>query len=178
VSTASSTKGWIVKGLLSLGLLAVLTFALNSVAFSGANFTAGSASVVALTAGTLLHVNNQDGRLTIDATSLTPGHSVSGSMTLTGQGTVAGAYTLSASDLVDSPAFPRLSDALELAIEGGSGTLYDGPVSGFSSADLGTLGPGDSRSYVLTLTYPDGTDDSRLQGANMMLGLQILGVTP
>ena len=56
---------------------------------------------------------------------------------------------LSASGLVDTPSSPRLSDALAMTVEDGTtgATLYDGPVSGFSSADLGVIAPGEAHTY-------------------------------
>jgi hypothetical protein len=57
-------------------------------------------------------------------------------------------------------------------------SLYRGPVSGFSSVDLGIIGPGDARSYSLTLSYPEGDVDARLQGATLTLALRVAGVTP
>jgi hypothetical protein len=178
VSTASR-KGWIVKGLLSLGLLSVLAFTLDSLVFSDATFTSGSANVASATAGDLRLANTRDGQLLIDAAGLVPGDVRSGSMTLTGEGDLAGQYVLSASGLVDTPSSPRLSDALSMTVEDGTtgATLYDGPVSGFSSADLGAIAPGEAHTYSVTLTYPEGTDDSRLQDATMVLSLRVVGVT-
>jgi hypothetical protein len=176
---ASSGTGWVVKGLLTLGVLAVLALTLDSLAFSDASFTAGSSSVATITAGDLRHVNDHDGRLLIEASGLVPGDVRSGTMSLTGLGDLAGRYTLSAAGLAEQPGSPRLSDTLALAIsdQAAGTTLYEGPVSGFSSVDLGTIGPGDSRSYSVVLSYPEGDDDSRLQGAAMTLSLRIAGVT-
>jgi hypothetical protein len=171
--------GWVVKGLLTLGVLAVLAVTLDSLAFSDASFTSGSAAVATVTAGDLRHTNDHDGRLLIDASGLVPGDVHSGTMTLTGLGDLAGRYTLSAAGLGEKPASPRLSDILVLAVTDhhDGTTLYDGPVSSFSGVDLGTIGPGDVRSYTVTLSYPEGADDGRLQGASMTLALGVAGVT-
>ena len=89
-------------------------------------------------------------------------------------------FTLSASGLTDTPGAPRLSDALTLTVEDVTGTattLYQGSVAAFSAVDLGTISPGDARSYSFTLAYPEGTADAALQGAAMTLGLRITGVS-
>ena len=179
MSTTSSTT-WIRRGLLSLVVLAVLAFTLQAVVFSGASFTASSVSPAnVFTAGILSHTNDQNGRVVIAAGGLAPGMSRVGTLTLLGTGTVPGAFTLSASNLSDTPGNPRLSDTLTLTVEDvtASATLYDGPVSGFSTADLGTIAPGVSHSYGFTLAYPGGTADAALQGAAMSLGLRITGVS-
>ena len=51
-------------------------------------------------------------------------------------------------------------------------------MAAFASADLGDIAPGASRTYRLTLDYPDGANDSALQGATMTLVLQVAGVSP
>jgi hypothetical protein len=172
-------RGWVVKGLLTLGVLTALALTLDSLAFSDASFTSRSAAVATVTAGDLRHANDHDGRLLIDASGLVPGDVGSGIVTLTGLGDLAGRYTLSAAGLAERPVSPRLSDTLVLAVtdQHDGTTLYDGPVSAFSSVDLGTIGPGDARSYAVTVSYPKGADDGRLQGASMTLTLRVAGVT-
>jgi hypothetical protein len=178
VSTASrKTRIW--KGFLSLAVLAVLALTLGSVVFSGASFTTASANPASVfTAGKLLHTNDQAGRITVDAAGLLPGMSRGGTIRLTNSGNVQGRFTLSAAGLSDIPSRPRLSDTLTLTVKDAGGSpLYEGPVSGFSTVDLGTLAPGAACTLVLTVAYPDGAIDIGLQGAATSLGLQITGVT-
>ncbi len=78
------------------------------------------------------------------------------------------------------PATPALSGALDLTIEDTTGapvTLYDGAVADLGEEDLGVIAPGQTRSYRVTLEYPDGPNISSLQGATMTLVLQVSGVT-
>jgi hypothetical protein len=163
-------------------VLAVLAFMLSALVFSDASFTARSANPAdVFVAGDLSHVNDKSGQVMILASGLDPGGSRVGTMTLTGTGNVPGAFTLSASSLVNTPAASALSDALTLTVEditGTATTLYDGAVSDFSDVDLGTIAPGAARSYRLTLEYPDGPIDAGLQGATMTLSLLITGVAP
>ncbi len=167
--------------LLSLVVVAVLAFTLHSVQSSGAGFTTGSVNPGNIfVAGTLAHVNSRNRQVVIVVSGLEPGGSSVGTMTLTGNGDVAGAYTLSASSLVNAPVSPALSDALNLTVEditGAATTLYDGAVSDFDATALGDIAPGASGSYRLTLEYPDGTNDAALQGATMTLVLQVTGVS-
>jgi hypothetical protein len=174
---------WVRSGLLALLVFALLGFTLHSLRLSDASFAAASANTSnVFIAGTLGHVNDRDGRVLLTATGLEPDKSVDGTMTLTGTGTVAGAYTLAPSSLVNTPSSPPLSDELILTIEDvASGTtLYDDDVTTFMTADpleLGTIAPGQARSYHFTLTYPDGPNEGALQGATMTLLLQVTGVS-
>ena len=169
------------RGVLSLVILALLGFTLQTVAFSGASFTAHSSNAAnVFVTGSLLHINDQDSRVMISASGLCPGDSAVGTMTLTGTGTVSGVYSLDATGLVNVPASPRLSDALTLWIQDVTAapvTLYQGTVTAFSSAALGTIDVGGSRTYRLTLAYPAGTAVAALQGASLAAGLRVTGVS-
>lgn len=167
--------------LLTLVVLAVLAFTLQSLRTSGASFAAGSVNPAnVFVAGSLSHSNDQVGRMMISATDFEPDDTCAGTMTLTGAGTITGTYTLSASSLVNAPVSPALSDKLYLTIEevtGTAETLWEGYVKDFASTELGDLAPDESRTYGVTLEYPDGTNDSALQGATMTLVLQVTGVS-
>jgi hypothetical protein len=179
VSTSHrATRIW--RGFLSLVVLAGLAFTLHAVAFSGAAFTAGSNNPVnVFVAGSLSHANDQDGRLMIRASALLPGTSTAGTMTLTATGSLGGVYRLTSAGLVNTPATPRLSDAVTLTVEDTTGaprTLYTGSVSAFIAVSLGTIAPGAARTYRLTLAYPAGSIDASLQGAALTLSLLVTGV--
>jgi hypothetical protein len=169
------------RALLSLVVLASLAVALQSVVFSGADFTAASTDPGnSFTAGDLAHTNSGDGQVVIDAAGMVPGASKSTTLTLTGSGDLTGAYTLSESGVADTPASPGLSGVLVLTVEDVTGTpatLFQGTVSAFSAVGLGSIGPGETRTYRLTLAYPAGPNDAALQGATMTLGLDVTGVS-
>ena len=180
MNTPSRTKNRIWRASISLVVLALLAFTLQSLVFSGASFTAHSVNPAnVFTAGSLTHSNDQEGTLMIAAAGLAPGASAVGTLTLTGTGTVAGAFTLSAAGLTDTPDVPRLSDVLTLTVEDVAATamLYEGPVSAFSAVALGTITPGVARTYRFTLAYPPGTAEAALQGATTTLGLRIVGAS-
>lgn len=169
------------RGLLSLVVLALCALTINSVGFSGASYVAPSANPVNIFAtGTLLHSNSQDGGVVVAASGMAPGDSAVGTMTVTGGGTIAGAYTLSASGLVDVPSSPRLSSALTLTVEDRTGapiTLYSGPLSDLTSVGMGVISVGATRTYRVTLAYPAGTNVAALQGASSSLALAVTGVS-
>ena len=180
MSTASRTT-WIWRSLLSLVVLAVLAFTLSELVFSGASFTAGSANPEStFVTGSLAHTNDQGDAFAIDAADLVPGADRMGTMTLRGTGTLPAPYTLAVTGLSDAPAAPALSSVLTLTVEdvtAGPVTLYQGPVAGFSAAELGVIAPGEARTYRLTLAYPAGPNRAELQGATMTLALEVTGAT-
>jgi hypothetical protein len=171
---------WTRSGLLALVVLALLAFTLHSLRLSDASFVAASNNLsnVFIT-GTLGHINNRDGQVLITATGMKPGSSVAGTMTLTGTGDLAGDYTLSGVNLVDTPVSPPLSETLCMTIEDTTtgDTLYDDVVSEFDSIDLGTIASGQTESYLVTLYYPDGPTNGAVQGSTMSLTLQVEGVS-
>jgi hypothetical protein len=170
------------RALLLLLVLALLAVALQSLVFSSAGYTAGSASPTNhFRAGTLAHTNSMAGQVALDASGLRPGQSKAGTFSITGGGDLSGAYTLSRASLVDTPAAPALSATLTLIIQdvtSGVTTIYDGRAAAFGSRSLGLIAPGATRVFRLTLTYPAAAADPALQGATMLLRLQITGVTP
>ena len=171
-----------VKALLSLAVLALLGVALQSLVFSDASYTAGSGNPGnVFTAGSLSHSNTHDGQVVLAAAGLLPGGpSRSGTLAITGGGTLGGAYTLSRVGLTDEPVSPALSAALTLRIEDVTAgtTLYSGTPAAFSSIALGTIAPGETRTYRFTLTFPAAGATSGLQGATRALRLRFTGVTP
>ena len=169
------------KALVSLVALALLAVALQSLVFSDASFTAGSANPAnVFTAGSLSHTNDKAGTVIVDASNLRPGQSKEGTVTIAGTGTLTGVYTLSKGTVVDNPATPGLSRTLRLLIqENGVATpLYDNTVALMpATLTLGPIAPGQSRTYTVRLTYRTQDANPALQGATMTLPLQFTGVT-
>jgi len=177
---AAGTK--VKKAFLTLLVLALLAVVLQSLVFSGASFTDTKGNPGnAFTAGTLTHVNSKSGAFVVNAADLRPGQSSQGTLTITGGGDVAGAYTLSKESVSDVPASPGLSSTLTLLIEDTTGTattLFNGTVAAFTTVSLGSIAPGVTRQYRFTLTFPAASASPGLQGASMSLGLLFKGVTP
>jgi spore coat-associated protein N len=186
--SASRRALWVRSGLLGLVVFALLAFTLHSLRLSDASFTTATSNTSnVFIAGTLGHINNQNGRVLITASGLMPGDSRTGTMTLTGTGTIAGEYSLAPSSIVDvpaSPASPALSGQLDLVVEEVVGptyeTIWEGDLTDLEAdpAELGTIAPAAARTYRITLDYPSGTNEAALQGASMTLVLQVSGVSP
>jgi spore coat-associated protein N len=95
------------------------------------------------------------------------GDSATGSITITNTGNLAGAYTLSGSSSGSSALAGQLNLKVYKDVDGGT-ALYDGSLSGFSSASLGTFAAsGDAHTFYFHVTLPTtGTDagDNAFQG--------------
>jgi hypothetical protein len=169
------------KALFSLVALALLAVALQSLVFSDASFTAGSANPAnVFTSGSLSHANDKAGTVIVDASNLRPGQSKEGTVTISGTGTLTGVCTLSKGAVVDSPATPGLSRTLRLLIqENGVATpLYDNTVALMpATLALGPIAPGQARTYTVRLTYRTQDANQALQSAGMVLPLRFTGVT-
>jgi spore coat-associated protein N len=141
-----------------LGVLIAAVAAAGSVHGSGA-----PAAEVRLASGTLSLSNSLNEAAVLSAQNLKPGESRTGQVTVANTGTLDGAFSLTQSNLADTPGphGGRLSDALQLSIEqisaGGStvSSVYSGAMSGLNSRQLGTLGAGEPRSYRFTASLPD-----------------------
>jgi spore coat-associated protein N len=94
------------------------------------------------------------------------GEESTGSVTIANTGTLDGAFTLSGSGT------GSLAPSLKLVVykdtdKAPGSKLYDGALGSFSSADLGTIGGGSSRTYFFHVSLPStGSDatDNALQG--------------
>jgi hypothetical protein len=169
-------------GLPALCVVALLAFTLQSLRLSDASLTAASSNTSnVFIAGTLAHVNDQNGKVVLSAAGMAPGDTLSGTMILTGAGNVPGTYTLSPLSVVDMPETPPLSGVLTVAVEettGGVDVLLDEDYAGdLADIPLGTLSPGQVRSFRITLEYPDGPAVGELQGATTTMVLQVSGVS-
>jgi hypothetical protein len=63
-------------------------------------------------------------------------------------------------------------------VTGAAATLYQGAPAAFTSVAAGSIDPGVTGAYRLTLAYPSAAADPVLQGATMALRLQFTGRTP
>ena len=118
---------------------------------SGATFTATSSTAPSVVAsGTLTLDNTKDGVALFDGSDLKPGDTVSGSATVTNDGSLPAGLTLTeaagASDFSD----PAL---LQLTIDEDGSQVYDGDFGGAGTIDLGTFAAGESRTYDVTVTF-------------------------
>ena len=123
----------------------------------------------------------------IHAEGLRPGQSVSGTVALANVGERPGRLSLLRTRLADVPGRfgGPLSRALVLRVEQLGGGNWTGPLTGPDTLDLGTMAPGEGRTYRLTLTFPDtgqhGSDNA-FQGSSVTIdwawATEQIAVTP
>ena len=165
-----NSKLWIVA-LIVLGLAAAVAVASVSV------FTSSSANPNnTFSAGNLSQSNSKNGAAILTAAGMVPGDSEDGRVTIENNGDVDGKFTLSASDLSDTPGpnGGKLSDVLKLKVVDTFGiprTLYNGKYNAMPAIDLGTWSKGEQHTYEFTVTFPDsGVPGSPTTGDNAFKG--------
>jgi spore coat-associated protein N len=138
-------------------------------AVSGCAVAAGSSAgretpraVISQASGDLRITNSRDGQAIFQAQGLAPGRSVSGTVELSNSGTLAGGLGVEQLDVQDQPGVNggRLSDAVYLDVQDvTSGNLipvFAGQLGTLQSRALGSIAPGEARTYRFTASLPDG----------------------
>ena len=74
-------------------------------------------------------------------------------MAVTNVGESDGDFTLTASNLVDTPATPGLSNHLTAVIIEGTAEVYSGSLGGIGTLSLGSWAPDESHTYTFTVTF-------------------------
>jgi hypothetical protein len=128
--------------------------------------------------GTLSLSNSRDGSAVLSVSNLAPGESASGIVVLGNTGTLSGALDLSQTDLTDTVgrAGGQLSQALLLTVRDvvRGEQVYSGPLSDFDKRDLGTMVPGETRTYSFDVILPDtGVPASAVAGDNAFAGSSV-----
>jgi hypothetical protein len=138
------------------------------VAISGCAVATGSRvrdeprAEISMVSGELHVTNSRDGQAIFQAQGLAPGRSVTGTVQLSNTGSLAGDLGLQQLDVQDQPGANggRLSDAVHLDVEdvtGGSAIpVFAGQVGALQSRALGSIAPGQARTYRFTASLPDG----------------------
>jgi spore coat-associated protein N len=156
------------KILLTLALLGLVSFA--AVGGTFANFTATPTSISSngFTAGSLTMSRSGSGAI-FSSAAMKIGDTVTGSVTITNSGNLAGAYVLSGSASGSSSLGSQLQLKIYKDVDSSGVPVYSGALSGFSSADLGTFAAnGDTHTFYFHVTLPTtGTD----AGDNVFQGL-------
>lgn len=159
---------WLVLGL----PVAVLAIVASAVVGSGASFTSSSANPAnVFTAGNLHHTNSKAGSAILTASLMKPGDTASGTVTIANDGDLAGTFSLTTSNLADTPGANggNLSNVLQLQIvdQTTSTTIYSGAINAVGTVSAGSFGAGVSHTYEFTVTFPDGgTPGSDTTGDN------------
>jgi hypothetical protein len=117
--------------------------------------------------------SSHPGTAIFGGSSLAPGGSVSGDLSLTAASAFPADVTLSLSDLVEDlgPSGAHLSSVLRLKVveepsAGGARVEYDGLLRDLGSRALQTYAAGETRTYRFTATLPDTTAASAVQGTS------------
>lgn len=139
--------------------LVLIVVAIAAAFFTTATFTSSSANAGNVVATGSLTIDNSQNGAILNATGLVPGDSVSGNVTISNVGSSAGNFSVSAQNLVDTPATPPLSARLDFTLtEPSTGqTIYTGKLSGFTTVQLGKWNAGATHTYHLNATFPNGT---------------------
>lgn len=156
---------------LLLAALALISLALGTAIFSGANFSSKSANSASLAAGSVQLSSSAPGQAIVAATGMKPGGSNEGTISIGNQGDVAGTVTLRAAGLTGS----TLAAVITLRVDditGSTSKKYEGKLSAFSSLSLGSFSAGTTRKYRFTLSWPEASSEASLQGSSTALGLQ------
>ena len=163
-----------------LALFALMLAAAMAVG-SGANFNSTSANPSnVFSAGTISQSNSKTGAAVLTASSLKPGGTATGTVDIKNTGSVSGAFTLSQSNLTNTPASPALSTKLTIVITDkhdpacatscpADSTVYSGTIAGMGTISLGTFTAGQKHRYQFVVTFPDGGGngaDNSYQGAS------------
>ncbi len=125
------------------------------------------------------------GSVDMDAAALTPGYTVTWVAAVANDGDARGRFTFGTGTLMDNPGAGggSLADALSVSVVDVTAgrhhhLVYNGSLAGLRGLDLGTLGPGDERSYRIAVTFPQQTVDSAVYaGSSLALSLQWTVVT-
>jgi hypothetical protein len=153
-------------------LFSVAAIGVVSVATLGgtfANFTATPTSIGsnAFATGVLTMSRTGSGAI-FNAAAMKIGETVDGSVTITNTGTLAGAYTLTGSSSGNSTLAGDLNLKIYKDADNSGSPVYNGSLSGFSSASLGTFAAnGDAHTFYFHVSLPStgsDTTDNLLQG--------------
>jgi len=153
--------------LIAGGVIALV--ALTLIRFSGAYFTSTSRSpgneFAAGEVGLQLSVTGE----VVDGDGMVRGDTRSGDQTVTNTGHRA-VLALAVLDLdTDSPLAGVLQVRVRQTLPAGPGPAYDGPLADLDQVELGTLAHDESRTYTITVDWPEREDDPALEGERTSL---------
>ena len=154
--TAGERVKWLGKNSTRLIIaLVVIVIAALVVVFSFSLFGSSSANPGNLaTSGIMEQDNSKDGQAILTAEKLLPGESATGTVSITNVGDADGDFTLTASNLVDTPADPAFSSVLTLVITDGADEVYNGLALGHHRpVDLGTWAADEQHDFTFTVTF-------------------------
>jgi hypothetical protein len=159
-----------------VGALFILMLAAMMAVASGASFTSTTPNVGNVVAAGVMKIDtDKSGGAILNVSGLVPGHSDSGTVTLSNTGDAAGVLTLSKSHVVNSSA-PGLSGRLDLDVvdQSDGSTVYSGKLGSMPDVAAGNIAKGGTKTYKFTVSFPDGgvpssdsTGDNVFQNQNV-----------
>jgi spore coat-associated protein N len=155
----------------TISALAVVLAAVGLTVGSGANFTASSANPANTFTGGTLSIGNSAASAILNATNLKPGGTATGLVDIQNTGSLAGAFTLSTSNAVDST--PSLLGQLDLKVKdcgvfsgstppdcASATVVHSGKVNAVGSVSLGTFAAAVKHRYQFDVTLPSDTPNT------------------
>jgi hypothetical protein len=135
---------------------------------------------LASASGSLSLLNSKEGLAIFRADAMRPGEEAAGSVTITNAGPVNVALTVQPEASSETPGSGggKLSNKLELLVVDVTApaapvTVYDGTIKQMAATNVGSLGPGASRTYTFVATLrPQGASDNAYQGAGYSTGFR------
>jgi hypothetical protein len=153
-----------------LTLAAISAISVVAVGGTYANFTATPTTITsnAFASGSLTMTRSGSGAI-LTASAMKIGDSVSGSVTITNTGSLAGVYTLDGATTGSSALAGQLQLKIYADADNTGTPVYNGALSGVGSAALGTFAAnGGAHTYYFHVSLPTtGTD----AGDNLFQGL-------
>jgi hypothetical protein len=146
-----------------IAALVLIVVAISVAVFATATFTSSSANAGNLIAtGSLAIDNSNGGAAILTASGIVPGDSTTGTVQISNTGSSAGNFTLTTTNLKDTPASPALSGRLDLVIQDVTvpatpTQVYSGKLNGVGTLQLGRWNGGQKHTYKFTTTFPNGT---------------------
>lgn len=153
--TAQERLTWMRKNSTKLIIaLVVIVIAAVVVTFSFSLFTSSSANPGNMVASGSMEIENSaEGSAILTVEGLLPGESGDGTVTITNVGDSEGEFSMTTGNLVDTPADPAFSSALNLVITEGGTEMYNGALTEVGTLDLGVWQPDDTHTYTFTVTF-------------------------
>jgi spore coat-associated protein N len=141
-----------------VGALFILMMAAMMAVASGASFTSSTPNTGNVVAAGIMKIDtDKSGGAILNIHGLVPGHSDSGTVTLSNTGDADGVLTLSKSNVVNSST-PGLSGKLlvDIVDQSNGSSVYSGTLGSMPSVAAGSLAKGASKTYKFTVSFPDG----------------------
>jgi spore coat-associated protein N len=159
-----------------LRLLALCaTAALAAVALRPDDAVPAAVPAATFVDGDFTHSNSRDGMSVLEHPNLAPGHSAEGTVTIVNTGALGGDFALSVDQLTDAvgPGGGSLSERLRLHVRDlqGQATGYDGDLGTLESLPLGYFSPGESHTYAIALSFPNGESDNAYAASSASMRL-------